>query len=166
MCVMWWYCSAIITLILLTFQLLFLRIIRMAYNPVSILPVPCVVLVALGELGCVYVWVCARAHMNTYAGMVGEVGHMGHKQFITWEKQFRANSLRPLRPVCSVSLRTRVNDDDGDDNISVQICEGRLKKGRMRMSLWGPGIRTVRRSQGSGDKLGLISCKVWKERWT
>lgn len=112
MCVIWWYGSAIIKPILLTFQLLFLRIIRMAYNPVSIFSVPWVALVALGELGCVYVWVCARAHMNTYAGMVGEVGHMGHKQFITWGKQFRASSLRPLRPVCSVPWRIKVNDDD------------------------------------------------------
>lgn len=41
--------------------------------------------------------------------------------------------------------------------------EGRLRKGRMRMRWRGPGIRTVRQSQASRDKLSLISYEVWKE---
>lgn len=58
------------------------------------------------------------------------------------------------------------NDDNILKAVTCSGCgsvEGRLRKGRMRMSLRGLGVRTVRQSQESGDKLSLISYEVWKE---
>lgn len=48
--------------------LLFLRMIRMAHNPVALFP-PRLPLVASGVLGCVYV--CVHAHVNTCAVVTG-----------------------------------------------------------------------------------------------